>query len=338
VPGLAVRVLFLNTFLLRVGRLPSGRWLHEKPMVDERADEIGVAVADGYDVVALAEVFHPDEVHRLLAAAGVDPDAAARGVLASPPSALTSSGLLSFAGHPIVRQQAIAYRQRGRKLLDSDAWANKGALMVEVDLGLPGNLEVYSTHVFFGGDLVRSDARHRSPELPRIRQAQVQELLGFVDAVHRPENVALVVGDFNIDAEGRGPDGLAEAGVGVQAAERLRRSFDDAGFDDAWALVGEGPGWTCDLVEAPEGFGLDEDDPDHCAEPAPPRRPGQHLSRIDHAYLQRPVPSHRLEVQVDRLRRRPFTRAADAPGRDRIATGSDHLGLHLELSVEGRMT
>lgn len=325
-------MLFLNTFLLRVGRLPTGGWLHEKPMVEERAREIGAAVAGAYDVVALAEVFHAGEVANLLHAADVDPADAVVGPTATPPSALTSSGLLSFAEHPIVRREAIAYRQRGRKLLDSDAWANKGALMAEVDLGLPGNLEVFSTHVFFGGDLVCSDHRHRSPQLPRIRQAQVQELLAFVDAVHRPENVALVVGDFNIDAEGRGPDGLAEAGDGAEAAERLRRSFDDAGFDDTWTLVGDGPGWTCDLLEAPEGFGL-EGEPEFCPEPAPAQQPGQHLSRIDHAYLQRPLPSHRLAVQVDRFRRRPFPRAADAAGRDLIATGSDHLGLHLELTV-----
>jgi endonuclease/exonuclease/phosphatase family metal-dependent hydrolase len=337
VPGLAIRLLFWNTYLLKVGAGPGGLTLHEKPLVETRAPEVGAAVRDAYDVTALAEVFRPQEVAAVLAGAGVDPEAAVRGPATAAPSSFTSSGLLTFARHPIVRTEQVVFRTRGRRLRDSDVWSRKGVLMVELDLGLPGNLEVFSTHLFYGGDLLWSGARHRSPEIAEVRQAQVHELLGFVDAVHHPANVALVVGDFNIDAEGRGADGWAQPGEGAEAAALLRGMFDDAGFDDAWTSVGDGPGWTCDLVEAPdERFEPDPAEPHLCAEPAPAALPGDQLSRIDHAYLQRPTPSHRLDVRIGRFRRRAFPRSEQAPDHDVMATLSDHLGLHLELEVHPR--
>ena len=337
-PGVAVRVLFWNTYLLKVGSLPGVRPLHEKPLVGARAEEVGaVLAADAYDVVALAEVFREQEVRPLLHAAGVDAVAAVRGPLADRPRTVTSSGLLSWAGHPIVRHESTEFVRRGRRLSDSDAWASKGVLLVEVDLGLAANLEVFSTHLFDGGDLLRSRARHRSPEIPEIRHAQVQQLLGFVDAVHRPENVALGVGDFNVDAEGRGADPEAPSGEGADAAARLAEVMGDAGFDDAWPMVGTGPGWTCDLRQAPaDRFPADAEQPEMCAEPAPPARPGDPLSRIDHAYLQRPMPSHRIDVQLRAFRRRAFPRAEGAPASNVMRTLSDHAGLHLELELAER--
>lgn len=334
---MAVRVLFYNTFLLRVLRLPGGRWVHTKPAVEPRVDEIaGALAAASYDVAALAEVFSSHDRERLVRrATGAAPDAdhLAVGPPARPPSTLTSSGLATLSAHPIVRSATHVLRHRGRRLRDSDVWASKGVLLTEVDLGQAGNLELYSTHLMYGGDLVRSEARHRNPELHDVRQAQVEELLAFVDATHRPGNVALVVGDFNIDAEGRGPNGRAPSVEGADAAARLAESMDRAGFDDVWARWGEGPGWTCDLLAEPERFPTDPSEPDLCAEPADPSRPGDHLARIDLAFLQRAVPGHDVEVEVQRIRRRPFERPADARSRDLITTMSDHLGLHLELEV-----
>ena len=81
---------------------------------------------------------------------------------------------------------------------------------------------------------------------------------------------------------------------------------------------------------------MDAAEPELCAEPAPSAQPGDHLSRIDHAYLQRPMPTHRIDVRLERFRRRSFPRADGAPGRDVMATTSDHAGLHLELDVTAR--
>lgn len=336
---MAVRVLFANTYLLRALPLPGGRWLYGAPLVEERAAELGAVLHDAYDVAALCEVFQPVDRDRLLAEAGVGADRArwVEGPRATPPLTFASSGLVTFASHRLVRSASTTFRTRGSRLVDSDAWAAKGVLLAEVDLGLPANLEVYSTHLFYGGDLLGSDRRHRSADLHRIRQAQLEELLAFVDATHRPENVALVVGDLNVDAEGRGPDSRATPEVGRWTATALHDAMDRAGFDDVWRTDGEGPGWTCDLLHSPlERFRVDPDEPDLCAEPAPAVQPGDHLVRIDLAHLQRPTPAHRLAVEVDRVRRRPFFRASDAPGRDRMATLSDHLGLHLELRAAPR--
>lgn len=333
---MAVRVLFYNTFLLRVLPLPGGRWLHTKVAVEARAAEIGAALHQAYDVAALCEVFRPEERDALVAAAGPD-DAlqVATGPPASPPTALSSSGLATLVRHPLVRSAQHTYRTRGSRLRDVDAWANKGVLMVEVDVGLPGNLEVYSTHLFYGGDLLAAGTRHASPDLPHIRQAQVEELLAFVDATRAPGNVALILGDLNVDAFGKGPDGDVEESR-VAAAD-LQQAMDDAGYDDTWSLAGDGPGWTCDLaLVPPERFPADPAEPELCAEPAPEAQPGDRLVRIDYAFLQRPVPSHQVDVALQRARRRTFPRPVDAPDRDQIATMSDHVGLHLELDVAAR--
>jgi endonuclease/exonuclease/phosphatase family metal-dependent hydrolase len=169
--------------------------------------------------------------------------------------------------------------------------------------------------------------------VPRIRQAQIEEMIAFADATRRPENVAVLVGDLNVDAHGRGPDG--DIDEGAQPAAALQRSFADAGYDDAWALAGQGPGWTCDLLLAPNQFRVDAAEPDLCAEPAAAAT-GHHEVRIDYAFLQRPVPAHGFDLRLDRVRRRPFPRPAGAPDLDQIATMSDHLGLHLELHASPR--
>jgi len=331
-----LRVLFYNTFLLRVLPLWGGRWVHAKPAIDARRREIGAALVGGYDVAALAEVFTDDDRAALLDSWRVAEDddlAVAVGPGAGLPGAVTSSGLVTVARRPLVRSAHHTYRARGHRLLDVDAWANKGVLMVEVDVGLPGgNLEVYSTHLMYGGDLL-SKRRRADPEVPRVRQAQAEELLAFAEATRKPENVAIIAGDLNVDAYGRGPDGDLHEGHAPVAA--LQQAFADAGYDDGWDLVGEGQGWTCDLLVEPDAFPLDPDTPDFCAEPAPDRG-GRHLVRIDYAFVQRPQPTHGFDLRLDAFRRRPFPRPDGAPEHDVLATMSDHLGLHLELTATAR--
>lgn len=327
------RVLFYNTFLLRAVRVPVlGRWAHEKPAVEARAGEIGAALAGAYDVAALCEVFQASERASVVEGWGGDPDRAVAGPTGS--GLVQGSGLLTLSAHPVVRTANHVFRTRGSRWADVDAWADKGVLGVEVDLGLPGgNLEVYSTHLLYGGDLL--DRRRREgPEPARLRQAQVEELFAFVAAVRRPENVAMVVGDLNVDAGGHGPDG--DVDEGAEPAAQLQATAATHGFDDVWRSVGDGPGWTCDCwVVGPEAWPADPTAPDLCAEPAP-ERGDRHLVRIDYAFLQRPQPSHGISVEARAMRRRTFPRPEGAPDREVIATMSDHLGLHLDLEATSR--
>ena len=73
--------------------------------------------------------------------------------------------------------------------------------MVEVEV-LPGagRLEVYSTHLIYGTGLVGGRATHDPVRRHRLRMAQVDELVAFVQRVHDPANVVAIVGDCNVPA------------------------------------------------------------------------------------------------------------------------------------------
>lgn len=226
-----MRVLFWNTFLLQVRLGPL--FLHHKPLVEVRAREIGAALAAAdFDVVALAEVF--DRPEQAVIGEGWS-HVAAGPAAARWPVPTKSSGLMTLSRRPIRASRTWRYGVRGTRRRDSDAWAAKGVLMVEVATDDPDvNLEVYSTHMFYGGDLLGPP---RSPD--GVRDAQVGELLAAVERWHTPGNAALVVGDFNIVAAG--PQG-----------ERLGERMAAAGFADVWVAHGDGTGCTCDLLE-PDG-------------------------------------------------------------------------------------
>jgi hypothetical protein len=217
-----LRFCFLNTYLLRVPVpfVPS-RHLHAVPAVRARATEIGAWLAGRHDVVGLSEVFEPDDLAALV-------DAMEPAVTAVPgpgprrPQAGSGLAILSRTP-PGGRTASIVYGERGRRLFDSDAWADKGALGVEV-----GGVEVVVTHLLAGGDL---PSRDEARVLAARRRRQVDELLAFVDGFHAGDGPTIVAGDFNIDADDEEGRWLAER-------------FGERGFVDAWPAAGEGDGRT----------------------------------------------------------------------------------------------
>jgi hypothetical protein len=221
-----LRFGFLNTYLLRVP-LPfvPGRHLHAVPAVRARATEIGTWLAGRHDVTGLSEVFEPEDLDAL---AGAWAGGRRLEVVAGPgprrPQA--GSGLALLADGPTaVRTDAVVYAERGRRLFDSDAWADKGALAVELDIGV----EVVVTHLL-AGDLSGLH-RHVDGQLARRRRAQVEELLALLERFHRDGRPTIVAGDFNIRAGSPTGRWLAERMAGL-------------GFVDAWAVAGEGDGAT----------------------------------------------------------------------------------------------
>lgn len=340
-PGVAasaeLRLLFLNAFLLRAGRLPwpgRARYVHSAPAVDARAHELGPRLAGRYDVAALSEVFDLGERHAVVSGwrraqprrrhhrlrVAVGPPLLRRLPL------LKTSGLFTLVDGPaLVRTATHLYRTRGHRFLDSDAWAHKGALMVEVDVGRSANLEVFSTHLIAGGDLLLPRERGHRSAVGDFRQAQAHELLDFVRRSHRPGNATLLVGDFNIDALDPSP-----------AYADLAGAMDDAGYDDLWVEHGVGPGWTSDLLRLPAELVVpDPVNPDLCLDEVPSDAPADERAggRIDHAWLRRPRDGDEVRVEVRAVRRAAFARPEGAEGGDELAYLSDHLGLHLELTL-----
>ena len=339
-----IHLLVWNTFLLRPRLVPWGVPLPAvsemaAPAVADRAAAIGAALAGTYDVAALAEVFDPIERRWVLngwdARTGVTALAGPeRTFLPLGPAAFASSGLFTVVdGLAVTRSRQHRFTVRGDRLHDADAWSNKGVLLVEVDpLGddTAGKVEIYSTHLFWGTGLLPG-GRSADPERRHhLRMQQVDELVAFVERTHRPENVATVVGDFNVlahDAEQPGPPGRWHLDLTAKLAP--------LGLVDTWVARGVGPGPTCGVAEDPfdeedsECPGRLVDDPgDQGAQPG--------RERIDYVWVQSATPEHRLELSFGRPRRRAFPRHTGAPGFDRLPRLSDHLALEIELVVRNR--
>ena len=312
-------LLFANTFLLRVpwpGPLARLGHLHAKPAVRARAREYGDVLHE-YDVVALCEVFQADDLDEMLDSWG-GPRRPDEAVGPGPRSSgAAGSGLVTMAGPGrIVRSRSRAFSRQGSKWRDSDAWSAKGALVTEVELpGVPGNLEVVSTHLIAGGDVADTAGHRRATE--EVRFAQVAEVLSEARAAHRWGNASLIVGDFNVQA-------------GTPAGDRLEVAMRAAGYRDLWLDHGVGPGWTCDAIALGEAITApDPADDRFCADPAPPH---EGADRIDYAFLQMPE-SDSPPVTVRALRRRVFPRTPDKPEHGTMGLLSDHVALHLDLTI-----
>ena len=61
-----------------------------------------------------------------------------------------------------------------------------------------GVLDLYSTHLFVGDDLLGEEPS--AEEKLGIQLIQIEEIVQFIRDTHLSENVALLMGDFNINA------------------------------------------------------------------------------------------------------------------------------------------
>lgn len=344
-----LRLLFWNVYLLQPRLVPGGPPLPairelSAPVVGPRASEIATTLPGRYDVVAFAEAFDPQERRRVLAGWADRPDVTAvagpeRSFPPRGPAAFASSGLFTVVdGHRVVRTEQYRFEARGDRRWDADAWSNKGVLLVEIEpSGAPGavtdtattggRLEVYSTHLFWGGGVLGGKTANDHERRHRLRMAQIDELLAFVERSHRPENATVVVGDLNVRVHDVSNPDEPNHWYDDLAARMARLDF-----ADTWAEAGVGPGHTCggerDPFDEPDvdAPGLLLDDPAE-AEGRPDRE------RIDYCWVRRPQPDQRLGITYGRPRRRAFPRRPGAKRRDLMPRLSDHLALDVELEL-----
>lgn len=344
-----IRLLFWNVFLLKprpVPGLPGLPAVGEiaAPAVADRSAAIGRALRGRFDIAALSEAFEPPDRARLVDAWGTGRLATAAGPprsLRHGPLGFASSGLFTIVdGHRLVRSQTHRYATRGSYLHDADALANKGVLMVEVEV-LPGagHLEVYSTHLIYGTGLVGGRVAHDSVRRHRLRMAQLDELVAFVQRVHRPGNVIAIVGDMNVPAYSADyPDGP------TAQHDDLMARLAPLGMRDLWLELGVGVGDTCgiatdafadqtdpELADALADRPGDPADPTAHAVPAIPAEMAAERYRIDYLLLQEERDEHTLRLQAERPRRFAFPRPASAPARERLPRLSDHLAVTVAL-------
>ncbi|QXC61163.1 endonuclease/exonuclease/phosphatase family protein [Aquihabitans sp. G128] len=326
----SVRVGFWNTWLLRPRVWPSGPVLPvigEKlaPHVGERAPLVGAALRDRFDVVALGECFEQPERDAVAAAwpgATLVPGPA-RGRFR-----LTGSGLATLvdpAKVTLVHQATHAYRSGG-DLRDSDTFATKGALLTRVQLGDGEGapmLDLVSTHLIAGGDLLPVPGAEDSVRHHGARMRQVDELVSFIERERRPDVPVLLVGDFNVQ---RRNASLADpSGDYDDLAVRLRR----IGLEDLWAAHGVGPGHTCTFA-SPTDLPPDPDEPDQVADDPDGDVDAAPGERIDYLWLA-PAQDHSVTVDVERPRRWAFSGRGVRGGP--AGSLSDHLALSVTLHL-----
>lgn len=322
-----VRVVFWNTWLLRPRLWPGGPSLPFAdhlfaPDVTRRAPLVGQALAGRFDVCALAEVF--DEREQDAVAAQWDEVEYQPGPGPSSPLKRVGSGLMTLVDPMALEVTATATHAfaAGGDLRDSDTYATKGALFTRVRLANGAELDVVSTHLLAGGELLPIPGSGDHTRHHRARMAQVDELVEFVQRERDQENPLLVVGDFNVAAHDR----RLRGDPGAYHRDLLDHL---APLDvvDLWATDGIGPGPTATFTDAeaiPADPALPDCVLDHPDDPADASTPGD---RIDYLWYSPPWRRARTEVQLDRPRRWAF------PGRPAKGGPAGSLSDHLALSV-----
>lgn len=347
-PSKVIRTLVPQARLDGVRILP-------KPALDERGSELGSVVGQ-YDLSCLCEVWTQDSRTRLATTLTQDPTASwqyAAGPDESGSWTLAGSGLVcAVKDRPVNRRETIVFDDLGVRQRDSDAWSHKGAMLSVVATEV-GDLELFQTHLYYGGG-IPGVSNPTEEQRAAVWDAELQQLSAFITEHHDPTNVAILTGDFNID------------GADLDTYARLCRTTHALNLYDHWTrdVFGNVPwgGRTCRYTDGDIG-GWDRDfreagslrtggaaaAPPFPSEPAPvlpdvtcdDRPPGglpplRHLSgvgRYDYVFVERPTARHVYRLELSRIRRRPFPRAAPSDGEPYL---SDHLGLDLTMFLSPR--
>lgn len=300
-----------------------------KPARDERAVELGAVLA-AYDVCCLSEVFTDDSRARILAGLEGAALTATTGPGESGAWTLAGSGLFFLVkNRRLTRTEEMIFADRGERRRDSDAWSNKGVLLNVIDLGV-GQLELFQTHLYYGGGIPLMSEPSEDDRI-KVWRAELAQLAEFYRRHHRPQNVAMITGDFNM------------SGANMHHYAEMRRVMDGLNLHDLWAwdIYGRHPseGHTCRFTDGDQKSWVRDFNavcappdatrpPPYCddyqSHPAPPRGVG----RYDYVFAERPTAAHRCTLEVSRLLRRTFPRHRTTDGEGFL---SDHLGLDLTL-------
>jgi len=363
----SIRFLSYNTFLLEADfkmpdPFPDIR-ISAKPALHERAREIGKRILQDYDFASLYEVMQLQQRDEILA--NFDPSLPDNHFGGKLTSLFTISSKFKI-GRREVREYSSKGKVTGVDIVpgvgpsvdvsfDSDFYAHKGVMLTEI-ITPHGTVEVYSTHLFFGGGVpagIKAAINAVTPFEAHISESdaderfatqlnEVNELIAFFHDLHHDENVAIICGDFNID--GSDPNKFG----------RLKSKLESIGFEDAWA---EGP-FSNDLfrrplIAVPAGGQTtrNDDDENHpieldfnnvctelpgstefCNDTVGPRNPPvpDAVGRFDYIFVQEPQEHHTSIVDLARIRRRQFRHDASTGDQHFL---SDHLGLETTLFV-----
>lgn len=300
------RLLAFNTALLWAS--------HDE--IEARAMDIGRMIGrEGYDIACLSEVFGADETDTIRERVDNYGEGTWQEAFGPPdddwPPFDTSGGLYGLVGGTDRRLVDSSHEEYSDSGEGSDELANKGWLLMAIDLG-PGTLDVFLTHANAGTGSNNVESR----------KEQMRELTGTIRDRQReyPNHVTMAVGDFNVYSSND------------EYRWFLERMWSTCSLRDAWLTRGGKAGAThvidsyCTNVGPPECVCDDYDRDDYGGD------------RLDYVFVEAPQPEHDFHLDLSRVRRKPFPRAEPCgdvdPGDledDEYDYMSDHLGLDVEL-------
>lgn len=352
ITGEDISILYANTWLLdglNIGEVDLGWFgsidvgkIAAKPQLDQRAEEYGKALDESnYDVVMMCENFRSEDRNRIENLIGDlsdrfdGPKSAPIGPLDIPSK---HSGLHSFTmgDNTILDRAAEGFEEQGNFLRDADYYANKGVHYIEVDVGV-GTIDLFTTHMISGGGLLSpGDIPFVNPTpAPEFRAAQIKQMRDFILEHQKSENITVVTGDFNVNAEN--PDHAH----GEDLYTTLTDAMGEADLYDAWVEHGGSVGTT--FIKGHPGL---ERGRVHPEKPKYFDDTGEYRDypdiddrRIDYVFIQEEQPSHSFEIEVESLRRRHFWREIAgallfwAEPEEVPNYLSDHIALELNLSA-----
>jgi hypothetical protein len=208
------------------------------------------------------------------------------------------------------------FKHKGHPLMDADFWARKSVILNRINVGV-GIIDLYSTHLHSGGDIPDLQIIDNVPSddlKHNVRIAQCKEIVDFIKKSHDPTHIAILVGDFNINAND------------VPKYVDLMDTMMAANMFDLWPIQygGTATGMTNgDFNENCAGAGSTT----VCDEKSTPIPPTTG-SRIDYVFVEAPTAAHTFNLDITVIQRRPFKRPVATEGEQFM---SDHIGLSIGL-------
>lgn len=297
--------------------------IENKPAIEARASEIGQAIANGAggNIAILCEVWKEEFLSLILKPirdAGISVQVV-KGPQKTGEGGGLGSGLYVLGiNNSIQKIASHVFQNKGTKLNDADAWAEKAVIYSRVNVGV-GFIDLYSTHLHSGGDIPDLGPLNSAPS-PEAKHAvriqQCEELVDFINRTHDRKNVAILTGDFNINAHD------------TNRYNELSSVMSKANLFDLWALqYGD---TSLGMTNAPNGdFNKVCPMPKAAVCDEMKALPADHGgSRIDYIFIEAPSDQHTFNLDVTVMKRRPFKRAVPTEGEEFM---SDHLGLSVGL-------
>lgn len=303
-----IRMLVYNTWLINP---PLG--INSPPDRTQRSRNLARHLkTSDYDIIALCEVFSDEDIKKFRRYLPMNSR-----IGPSKGGVNKNSGLITFAGlSGFGNVKREVFRQDGN-LTDKEDWASKGILYTEIDVGLSGGIDLFSTHL------------HAENE--SIRKHQILQLANFVEWHQKRENVTIVVGDFNVDGRTNDYEWLirkfnsAFNSRYIHPGGNLRRFDDqtvDLNLEDIWLARGGPSGSTHKISNMEVVCKLDNPSkqgaPYFCNDEfayASDHTPTDDIPgyRLDYVFVEKPNPEHLINVDISRVRRNPFWRTPGEP-------------------------